>query len=122
MKVKSIAQLSKDDAKTLEKEEDLIENVYYKYKDTNGNSMREYHVDSFETFSSYPLTLSVWRNPQLRPIIIIGQDESVFKQHSFGRQCWFGHSGEAKRNLIRQTDTPKWSRHLCKDHLGLGCD
>ena len=65
--------------------------------------MREYHVDSFETFSTYPLALSVQRNPQLRPIIIIiGQDESVFKQYSFGRQCWFGPNGEAE--LIPKID------------------
>jgi len=41
-------------------------------------------------------------NPQLRPIIIIGQDESVFKQYSFGRRCWFGPNGEAE--LIPKTD------------------
>ena len=78
-------QLSEDDAKILEKEEELLQNIYYKYEDKDGKNMREYHVDSYEKFSSYPLTLSVRRNPQLRPIIIIGQDESVFKQYSFGR-------------------------------------
>ncbi len=94
--------MSEDDAKILEKEEELLQNIYYEYEDKDGKNMREYHVDSYEKFSSYPLTLSVRRNPQLRPIIIIGQDESVFKQYSFGRRCWFGPNGEAK--LIPKTD------------------
>ena len=42
-------------------------------------------------FYDYPPTLSVRRQSQLRPTIIIGQDESVFKQYSFGQRCWFGH-------------------------------
>ena len=42
----------------LEKEENLLENLYYKFKEID-NTMREYHVDSYEKFSSFPLTLSV---------------------------------------------------------------
>ena len=66
--------------------------------------MREYHVDSFEKIDNCKLILSAWCNPQLRSIIIIiGQDESVFKQYSFGQQCWFVPNGEAE--LILKTDS-----------------
>ena len=94
-------QLEESVAKKLEKDEDLLENIYYEYKD-NGKTMREYHVDSYENVYSLPLILSVRRNPQLRPTIIIGQDESVLKQYSFGRRCSFGPNGEAE--LIPKTD------------------
>ena len=68
--------LQGNDAKM--EEENLIEDIFHEYKDKNGNNMREYHVDSIENFSFYPLTFSVQRNPQLMPIIIVGQDESDF--------------------------------------------
>ena len=57
--------------------------------------MREYHMDVHEKFTNMKLTKSV-RSSQLRPTIIAGQDESVFKQHSFSRQCWFGPNGETE--------------------------
>ena len=94
-------QLEESVANIFEKEENLLENMYFEYKE-NDKIMREYHVDSHEKFSNLQLTLSVRRNPQLRPIIIVGQDESVFKQYSFGRRCWFGPNGEAE--LIPKTD------------------
>ncbi len=33
---------------------------------------------------------------------MIGQDESVFKQYSFNRKCWFGPGGETK--LLPKSD------------------
>ena len=32
----------------------------------------------------------------MRPTIIIGQDESVFKQYSFGQRTWFGPNGKTE--------------------------
>ena len=58
--------------------------------------MREYHVDSNEKFSLFLLSLSIYCNLQLRPTIIVSQDKSIFKQHLFSWQCWFGPNGEDK--------------------------
>ena len=74
-------------AKKMEKNDGLLE-IYHEFSNEQNEKMREYHVDIHENFCNLPLTLSVRRSTtQLRPTIIIGQDESVFKQHSFGRQC-----------------------------------
>ena len=80
--------------------------------------MREYHVESLELFSSHPLTLSVWRNPQLRPIIIIGQDESVLNSIHLADDV--GLAQMAKPNCSQNpTDTSKCFQRLYQDHLGL---
>jgi len=76
------------------KKEGLVQ-VYYEFHDEKNRKMREYHMDIHEKFANMKLTKSV-RSSQLRPTIIVGQDESVFKQHSFSRQCWFGPNGETE--------------------------
>ena len=95
--------ISEDFAKNLEQEKDnpLLENIFIEFK--RGNiKMREYHVDTHTTFENLTLNLSVRRDTGRRPIMMIGQDESVFRQYSFGSKCWVGPSGEIK--LLPKSD------------------
>ena len=70
--------------------------------------MREYHIDLHTHL--YLLVqnermggdLSVCKLIERRPSIIIGQDESVFKQYSFSSKSWQGVSGE--RTLLPKSD------------------
>ncbi len=75
--------LKENIAKKLEKEEQLM-GIYHEFVNDENKKVREYHIDVHEKLNDFPLTLSVRRPAsQLRPTIIIGQDESVFKQYSF---------------------------------------
>ena len=63
----------------------------------------EYHIDTHPIFKTYPKTLSFWRDLGItRPLMTIGQDETVFKQYSFGWKCWMGPSGETQ--LLLKSD------------------
>ena len=64
--------------------------------------MREYHVDThpslLEKFVNpedvqYGGSLSVRKPPGARPVIFVGQDESVFHQYSFPKKQWMGPKG-----------------------------
>ena len=71
----------------------------------NEKKMREYHVDTHECFSAaskYEKNLSIQQNPSTRPIMMVGQDKSVFKQYSFGHKCWVGPGGETQ--LLPKSD------------------
>ena len=66
--------------------------------------MREYHIDTHPTFNDenkYQKKISI-RSQATRPLMMIGQDESVFKQYSFGRKCWVGPGGETQ--LLPKSD------------------
>lgn len=61
--------------------------------------MREYHVNSHSKFSSstYKEKLLIWRYPTLtRPLVMIGQDETIFKQYSSSQKCRVGPCGETQ--------------------------
>ena len=71
--------------------------IYHEFVNDENKKVREYHIDTHKKLNESPLTLSVQRRAsQLRPTIIIGQDESVFKQYSFSQRCWFSPNGETK--------------------------
>ena len=57
--------------------------------------MREYHFDSYLFLSTIIHQLSIWMTIS-RPLIILGQDESIFKQYSLSWQYWFGPCGDTK--------------------------
>ncbi len=63
--------------------------------------MREYHVDTHQSFCNRKLEKS-FRSTSTRPLMMIRQDESVVKQYSFSRKCWFGPGGETK--LLPKSD------------------
>ena len=47
-------------------------------------------------------SMSVRCDPNQKQLIILGQDESCFKQNSFSKRCWVGPGGEMK--LLPKTD------------------
>ena len=63
----------------------LLEKTFVGFEQNN-EKMREYHVDTHPLFMTdqYEKKLSARRDPNLtRSLMIIGQDETVFKQYSF---------------------------------------
>jgi len=74
------------------------------------NEMIEFHVDDHECLQEYATHLwpefggthSVRRPENSRPLIIFGQDESVFSQFSFNGKQWVGPSGE--RSILPKND------------------
>ena len=54
----------------------------------------EYHVDDHVDFQKacehlpYGGNLSVRKDPNLKPLMILGQDEVIFKQFMFSNGCW----------------------------------
>ena len=81
-------------------ERDKIINKGYTYMGINGFPMVELHVDDHECLQKYANekygefggNTSV-RNT-LKPVIILGQDESIYNQFSFGSKQWVGKNGE----------------------------
>ena len=84
--------------------EKLMKNVLaFEFVDQVTNkAMREYHIDCFlEVFAKYVkqennafgANLSHRFPPNRRPVIVIGQDEAVFKQWSFSKKSWHDHKG-----------------------------
>ena len=59
-----------------------------------GGGMREYHIDSYLFTTNIKPEVSVPLTT--RRLLIVDQDESVFKQNSFSQQYWSGPGGETK--------------------------
>ena len=105
-------QLPTEDAIKLENEgnagkEKLLPNSFvFEYTDvTTGKQMREYHVDAFPSeFERYIKPENTIHNGNLshrfpsdrKPVILIGQDESIYKQFSFSSKAWYTKDGATK--------------------------
>ena len=83
------------------KEKGLINNELAGYccKDLNGVDMVEYHVDDCKKIKMLELpphggNLSVRKPVDRPPVMIIGQDEAIFKQFLFVSKMWTGPNGE----------------------------
>jgi hypothetical protein len=107
-------QITAEEAKKLEEEETdnkkkrkLLKHIAHEYtlvEPDHGTviDMREYHIDAHPTFETYVLAenkkfggnLSVRKKPHERPVIIIGQDESIYRQFIFSKKGWVGAKGE----------------------------
>lgn len=94
--------ITEERAKELENDKDvrLMKDIYDEFEE-NHIKMRQYHIDTHPIFSNLVPKLSI-HNTHNRPLMIIGQDESVFKQYSFGSKCWIGPDGEMK--LLPKSD------------------
>ena len=72
---------------------ELDEKLGYKYRH-NGVDMVEYHVDDHKLFAAkcsslqYGGNLSIHKPPTQKPLMIIGQDECIFKQYIFKKKYW----------------------------------
>ena len=91
----------------------LMKDVWaFEFTDPKNNKrMREYHIDCFpEVFFEYvkeenkPFGGNLshkFPSTDRRPVMIIGQDEAVFKQWSFSKKSWHDHRG---RGLLLPKD------------------
>jgi len=95
-------QITEETAQKLENDKDikLLKDIYDEFE-VNNIKMRQYHIDTHPIFSTFSPKLSI-HNTNPKPFMIIGQDESVFKQYSFGSKCWIGEHGEMK--LLPKSD------------------
>jgi hypothetical protein len=81
----------------------LQNNVYFEYTTPEGARMREHHVDMHKAFCAFVSdnnkqfggNLSIRLPAGVRPILMIGQDESTFHQYVFSKQQWKGPNGKA---------------------------
>ena len=85
-----------------ESESDDDEEIPSLHRHIDQTNMREYHVDTHpillkyingNTNKKYGGNLSVRRNLNENPLIIIGQDESTFHQFIFSKKQWKGPQG-----------------------------
>ena len=102
-------KISADEAVKLENNKEVeLPKCYHSYVNEDGEQMREYHVDVHPYLQRYISNtkmggdLSVKHSPNVRPVIIIGQDESVIKQYSFSAKSWVNPNGE--RKLLPKSD------------------
>ena len=95
-------QISEKDA--IEIEETNISfprNCSYKYVSPTSTAMREYHVDTHDILYSFVPTIdlkyggstSVRKPDNVRPLMMVGQDESTYHQYLFGKKSWTGPEG-----------------------------
>ena len=75
-------------------EDDMLDTKSgYKYTH-NGTAMFEYHVDDHIIFQErcsrlpYGGNLSIRKDPNVKPLMILGQDECIFKQFIFSKGYW----------------------------------
>ena len=92
-------QISQADFDNFPEKEDIT-NHGYTYTGVDGVAMIEFHVDDHDCLQKYAIkkygefggNTSV-RNT-LKPVIILGQDESIYNQFAFGCKQWVGKNGE----------------------------
>ena len=80
----------------------LIKDSGYHYITEEGIEMVEHHVDASEEFhfrmkdETYGGKLSVRMQPNEKPLMIIGHDESIFKQYLITKKAWTLPTGETQ--------------------------
>ena len=105
-------QVTEPVAAQLETDEMVPKGSGYSYLNSSGDRMREYHVDSFEPEKSKALlqqlvttdfggNLSVRFDSSLKPLVIFGHDECIFKQFLMPSKQWYGPNRET---FIRPKD------------------
>ena len=67
---------------------------------------REYHIDTHPKFENLDPKILIKFPPNTKPLILIGQDESCFKQSCYSKKCWTCPSGEMK--LLPKSDGYTW--------------
>ena len=105
-------QLTEDEYGLIEEREDIL-HTGYSYDGIYGVDMIKFHVDDHEClqelaknkYGSFGGNVSIRAAPG-RPIIIIGQDESIYNQYAFGQKQWVGPAGE--RAFLPKTDGAGW--------------
>ena len=93
-----------DEAEKLELEDEFFDKeIGYKYQ-VDGLTLIEYHVDDHPTFQykcrhlEFGGHLSVRKKEHEKPLILIGQDESIFKQYTLSPKQWNLPDGSSAPN------------------------
>jgi hypothetical protein len=88
-------QISKNQYDKLVQDKSLYPNMNgYSYTNADGRHMLEFHIDDhvyFQKIQSHLLfgaSLSVRKPTTIKPLIIFGQDECIFKQFKFSKKTW----------------------------------
>jgi hypothetical protein len=98
-------------------------------KQEDGLQMREYHIDchplllqfvSEQNQTIHRADLSVDFPEGSRPLIICGQDESVFYQYLFSSRTWHGKNGETSLVPKSLGNTTLMASVFVCDELGFG--
>ena len=93
-------QITRDESAKLIADGNVLPQQGYQYVDDQQQLMTEYHVDDWEGFHErmepieFGGNLSVRRDKEKKPIIILGQDECIYKQFLFKHRHWIGRNGE----------------------------
>jgi hypothetical protein len=106
-------QLTKQAAEQYKVEKKILDddNHGYQYLSEEGFPMVEFHVDDHEFlhdvaeemgFGLFGGNLSIRKSPDVRPLMIFGQDESAYSQFLFGNRQWVGPKGQ--RPLLPKTN------------------
>jgi hypothetical protein len=77
--------------------------VSYNYITADDVRMREYHLDTHKAFGDFASAnnkqyggdLSVRLRIGEHPVLLVGQDESIFHQYIFSKKQWRGPNGKA---------------------------
>jgi hypothetical protein len=118
-------QIPVDRYERLVEKGELSSNCGYMYEDSSGNSMVELHVDDHPIFQKesnnlpYGGRLSVRKDPLEKPLMILGQDECIFKQFTLTTKSWTDPDGT--RSLLPKDDGQgvMVSSFVCRE-LGFG--
>ena len=85
------------------------------------DGVREYHIDSHPDFLQIEPQLSWRKDPNVRPKIIFGQDETVMKEHTYSNKCWHDPTG-ATELLPKSDGIAKMIPALVSRVSGLGVE
>jgi hypothetical protein len=87
---------------------ELHDGMGHKFQKNDSTYHVELHVDDHPTFQDecnslpYGGNLSVRKDPNVKPLLIMGQDESIFKQYSLSKKSWSDPDGT--RALLPKED------------------
>ena len=101
-------QLPLEHYKEMCREGKVFSDKGYEYIDENNKPFIKFHIIDHPSFSEdidthkFGGNLSVHKPLGSKPLIILGQDEAIYKQFSFRSKCWTGPSG--KTSLMPKTD------------------
>ena len=96
-------QISLEESKKMEEKCEISIGCGYKYiiknKDKDDITMVEYHVDDSILFqdklsnTKFGGNLSVRKPSNIKPLLMFGQDECIFKQYTFTKKAWMNSEG-----------------------------
>ena len=117
LRTKRWVRLTNEDVEQLENDETdpILPGLGYRVSDTHA----EYHIDCHPKLASKEPSYSARMPPNVRPMIICGQDESCYQQNSYPNKCWINSNGGGK--LLPKSDgSTIMVSGICSRDFGLG--